>query len=313
MKVISVSRRTDIPAFYTPWFMNRLREGFAQAPNPYNPRQLSSLGLRPHQVACLVFWTKDPRPMLPRLADLDAQGYRYYFQVTVTGLPVPFEPAVPDPREVCLAMRQIAERIGSKRVIWRFDPILCSDQTPPERILATFEHLARTLRGTTGQVMISLARPYRQSPGALATGPFDQQMKMVDWDRLRPARAHEKLAPLIRPLVDIARGNGMQVFSCAEKIDLSSFGVTAGQCIDGSLIHELFGLRLNNVKDRGQRAECRCIPSLDIGAYGTCPHGCSYCYAGTDRALRAGQRHDPQGPMLIGSPEAVEQPQLSLF
>lgn len=311
MRIVSVSRRTDIPALYTSWFLNRIRAGYVQVRNPRNPRQLSTVSLLPHRVACLVFWTKDPRPMLPHLAELDARGFRYYFHVTLTGLPRLFEPGVPEAAESIAAIREISRRLGRNRVIWRFDPIILSDLTPDERIIETFAGLCGALRGHVGRVAVSFARYYRQVKVRVqqAAGGFEAE----DLAGRKPEEVSERVGPLAEALARRAAQSEMAIYACAEKIDLSPFGVQPGCCIDGGLIREIFGLSLAGGKDRGQRPECGCHPSVDIGAYGTCRHGCLYCYAGADRALAQGLRHDPDHPLLLRELFGEESRQTPLF
>jgi hypothetical protein len=305
MNVVSVSRRTDIPAFYSTWFMNRVRTGFAKVENAFNPRQVSTVPLAPDQVACFVFCTKDPRPLLPHLDELDRRGYHYLFQVTVTGLPQLFEPQVPAPREIVAAIREISRRIGPRAVVWRFDPIVISELTPPDRLVERFAELAAGLQGNVHRVIVSFMRPYRSATGRIGRSEARKAgVRFLDADEIMTTGG-----PLAARLREIAERNGMEIFSCAERADLAPFGVRPGACIDGSLIREIFGIALPGKKDQGQRPECGCIRSLDIGAYGTCPHRCLYCYASTDTRLRS-RRHDPDGEALLTPLFTPPQPEL---
>ena len=306
-RIISVSRRTDIPAFYSEWFINRLREGYALVPNPFNPSQVSTVLLDRAHVACFVFVTKDPRPMLPRLEELDRRGYNYLFQVTVTGLPRVFEPHVPETAEILAAMRELGERIGPERVIWRFDPLVISDASPVPERLARFRQMAGELRGSVRQVLFSFVRDYRQVRLRLARRTGLPQVSFVS------AREAAGSAPeLFAALAETAAQNGMELISCADSTDLSGFGIGKGRCIDAGLINRLFNLSLPLGKGIGQRTDCSCHASADLGMYGTCPHRCIYCYACTDANLDR-LRHDPRSPLLAGEappPAVKEQPAL---
>lgn len=297
MKIVSASRRTDIPAFYTPWLMNRLREGFARVPNPFNPRQIATVGLRPEEVGALVFWTRDPRPLLPHLDELDGRGYRYFFHVTLTGLPTQLEPGVPPAAEVLAAVRTLSRRLGPERIVWRFDPVILPPLVSAEATLNAFTRLAAELRGETGRVVISFARPYTRVRARLRR----HHMELPDLTGLPPAAARERTAPLAASLARMAGENGMEIYACAERIDLTACGIRPARCIDAGLLLHAFGLALPAGKDRGQRPDCGCLPSVDIGIYGTCRHGCLYCYAGGDRALAGGAVHDQRSPLLLGS------------
>lgn len=166
--IISASRRTDIPAFYTDWLLRRLRAQYCVVVNPFNPRQVTRVSLHPAEVEALAFWTRDARPLLPHLPELDARGYRYFFHYTLTGYPRVFEPRTPTLPEAVATMRRLAETIGPARVIWRYDPLLFSNLTPPAYHLEQFERLAAALHGSTHHVVISLLDHYRGAGGRLA-------------------------------------------------------------------------------------------------------------------------------------------------
>ncbi|BCR03037.1 hypothetical protein DESUT3_01060 [Desulfuromonas versatilis] len=312
-QIVSVSRRSDIPAFYADWFMNRIREGFAWVPNPFNPAQISAVSLHPQKVACLVFWTRDPRPLLAHLEELDRRGQRYYFQVTLTGLPDFLEPGVPRSAELVAAIRALSRRLGSERVIWRFDPIVLWEAASEERSIQSFARLAGALRGYVQRCVFSFAHYYRQVKTRLERAPDTTNLRFLDPGELSPKQAGLLKGRVGAALADEAAKNGMELFACAEKVDLRPFGIRSARCIDGELIRQLFGLELVQRKDPGQRPECGCLQSVDIGIYGSCRHGCLYCYAAVDRALAGGKAHDPRSPLLLGEAERRRDGQMSLF
>ena len=142
--IVSASRRTDIPNYYSDWFFNRLKAGYALVKNPMNAAQIRRVELSPEAVDCFVFWTKNPAPMLPRLEEL--RDYAFYFQFTLTGYGRDIEPGIPHKREVMLdVFRQLAGRVGKERVIWRYDPILITDRYTPEYHVRTFGEIAAAL------------------------------------------------------------------------------------------------------------------------------------------------------------------------
>ena len=304
--IISASRRTDIPAFYARWFMQRIAEGFVVVRNPRNALQFRRVELTPDRVEALVFWTRNPAPLLVGLDELDGLGHRYLFHYTITGYPRALESHVPD---LSTAIRQfcaLSDRIGPGRLAWRYDPILFSYLTPPGEHARHFAAIARQLAGKTQRVVISLLDLYAKSCRNLDAIPG-----LIYQD---PRQMPGELAVLLPELAAIAQQYGMTIHSCAEEPDLSSVGIQPGKCIDERWLNVEFGLQLVGRKDRTQRAACRCIPSVDIGQYNTCRHGCAYCYAtwSSSSAQRLLACHDPKSPLLIGGadevPDALRQP-----
>lgn len=284
--IISASRRTDLPAFYSQWFFQRLQEGYVLVRNPVNPRQVSRVSLAPEVVDGFVFWTKNPDPMLPWLDRLP--DCPYYFQVTLTPYGAEIERNLPSKREVILpAVRQLARRIGPERVIWRYDPVFLTDQYSAAFHQKAFSQLARALKGVTVRCIISFLDWY--SPMERRFG--SQRPQMIDEGQMQALAA---------AFGQTAAENGMRIFTCAETADLSGFGLEHGCCIDRELLEQIGGRSLDLGKDRGQRAACGCAMSIDIGAYDTCPGGCLYCYAdhGAGRTAQHLACFDPHSPLL---------------
>lgn len=283
--ILSVSRRTDVPAYYTEWFLNRLKEGYALVRSPASPRQVSRISLSPDVVDGIVFWTKDPRPLAPHLDRL--RDYPYYFQFTLTPYGQDIEPGLPD-KEIYLlpAFRALAEKLGPHRVIWRYDPVFFTSYWTPERHLEAFSAWAALLRGCTRQVVISFLDFY---PGVAA--------------KLQPLGLYPADAALQKRFAAataaIAWENGLQLTACAEET-LAACGIPAAACVDRRLLEQLCGYPLKLDKDKGQRPACGCAQSVDIGAYGTCRCGCLYCYAGGAKT-RAPAMGDNASPLLCGT------------
>ena len=286
--ILSVSRRTDIPNYYADWFFNRIREGFVCVRNPMNPHQISRIDLDPEVVDCIVFWTKNPEPMLGRLEEL--AGYPYYFQFTLTGYGQDIEPGVPHKKEKMLAVfRQLSEQIGAERVIWRYDPILFNNRYTAEYHLKAFTQIAQALCGYTERCVISFVDEYAKTRRNMAT------LGMV-----QPAA--EELAVFAGKLSGIARSFGMEMGSCAEELDLEAYGIVHNSCIDRGLIEKITGYRMGGVRDKNQRPACGCLESVDIGTYNTCRNGCLYCYANfsEEQVRRLCGAYDPLSPLLCG-------------
>lgn len=271
--IISASRRTDIPAFYTPWLMKRIRQGECQVVNPYRQDQIKSVSLLPGDVDVIVFWTRHVIPLLPFLDELDLRGFRYYFQYTLTHYPHRLEPGTPSLEAALGSFKALAQKIGKERVVWRYDPIYLSKSTSLNFHRQNFRALARSLRGYAQRCVVSLFDDYTKSRSRLSRNPELAPLgESSDESRLI-------LNILMPELVEIAADNQFEMVSCAEKVDLLSYGIQPGKCVDDDLIRRLFGLELNYRKDPGQRPACQCMPSQDIGRYDTCPFGCQYCYA----------------------------------
>lgn len=283
--ILSVSRRTDIPAFYSDWFFERIKEGFVCVRNPMNAHQVSRVSLSPDVVDCIVFWTKNARPMLARLDELDK--YKYYFQFTINDYGKEVEPNVPPLEERLDTFIKLSEKIGKERVIWRYDPIVFTSEYTPARHLQSFAKIAERLRGSTEKVVFSLVDVY--------ISKNNSNLLKIGYRKPSP----EELDDFLQKLANIAKQNGLVIASCAEQISDEKFGIKHNSCIDDALIERIIGAKLN-VKPDGQREYCQCVKCDDIGSYDTCPHGCVYCYANYRPKVVAEKLalYDPKSPLL---------------
>lgn len=283
--ILSVSRRTDIPNHYSDWFFHRLREGFACVRNPANPRQVSRISLSPDVVDCVVFWSKNPEPMLTRLSELNR--YPYYVQFTLNGYGSEIEPGLPNKQRLVDTFQRLSKTIGPDRVVWRYDPILLSPRYTPDYHASAFQEMAEQLRGYTKTAVVSFLDLYPKIERSL------EQRK------IRVPEQNE-VERLVAAISRIAEKNGMKVQACAERADLRPYGIARGSCIDRRLIETLLGAPLAAKKDKNQRKECGCLESIDIGSYNTCLNGCLYCYASSspNAAADGVRRYDPLSPLL---------------
>jgi DNA repair photolyase len=311
--IISASRRTDIPALYSEWFLKRINEGFVVTQNPFNANQLTKLKLSPDVVDAFVFWTKNAEPMIGRISELDKKGFIYYFQFTLTPYGKDVEPGLPDKTDLLATFKKLSTKIGRERVIWRYDPILVSEKYPISWHEQSFAEYAEFLKNYTEKVVISfLDMDYNNT-------------KKIEKIGIRDATTEEK-NQLAEIFSSIAHDKGIAVATCAEDIDLEKYGIVHGRCIDDELIARLCGVPLNTKKDKNQRGICGCVASADVGVYNTCSHSCVYCYANfTKSTIAANQsKHDPKSPLLIGQCDAsvldfkkdqktLRKKQLSLF
>jgi hypothetical protein len=304
--IISASRRTDIPAFYNEWFMNRVRDGFCTVPNPFNSRQIARVSLDPEDVDAIVFWTRNPLPLMSSLEELDQRGFCYYFHFTLLGYPRFLDQNVPSFNNFIENFRALSGAIGADRVIWRYDPIVITPRTGISFHLENFERIADSLKDHTNKCVISLVDMYRKSKRRL--GELANSGEQVIE---HGALDDNQFDSLMRGIAGLGKKYGLTVSSCAESIDLTSFGINPGRCIDHVLLQDEFNIRVPARKDPGQRDICACVVSKDIGMYDSCLYGCQYCYA-TSSISRARDNfvaHDPSSPSLLGWHEADQVPQ----
>lgn len=318
--IISASRSTDIPAFYSDWFMRRWREGYVRWTNPFNQKD-QYISFAKARVA--VFWTKNPRPMLRYVPVLDDLGINYYFTFTVNDYEQEgLEPNVPKLAERIDTFRQLSEALGKARVIWRYDPLLLTKQLTVDRLLEKVAQVGETLHDYTEKLVFSFAdvAVYDKVKRNLAAKGFGDAREF----------SPEEMAAFAQGLAAMNRDWGLTLATCGEEVDLSAYGVIHNKCIDDELMIRLFfhdkalmdflgykepelnlfsgltpadaGPRLD-LKDKGQRRACGCIVSKDIGQYNTCMHLCAYCYANTsEKVVRANcvMRRSYSGEAILG-------------
>ena len=291
--IISASRRTDLPAFYARWFVNRLRAGFCEVKNPFNAAQIARVSLAPADVSAMVFWTRDPRPLLPHLPEILAMGHQPFFLYTLMDNPRAIDPKCPGPDTSLATFAALADSLPG-RVTWRYDPVVLTEATPADWHRRTFERLAAALAGRTDRVMVSLMEPYRKIARRMAA-LAESGCALLPPD---PASATR----LLVDLKDMAAARGMTLYTCSQPESFEAAGLPAGRCIDPAWMAAHLGAPLPIDRDPFQRGRCGCAPSKDIGAYDTCQFGCAYCYATSSftRARSALARHDPDAAGLGG-------------
>ena len=310
--ILSVSRRTDIPNYYSDWFINRIKEGFLYVRNQINIHQISKINLSPEVVDCIVFWTKNPENMIERLDELNR--YKYYFQFTLTGYGKDIEPNIPDKRSVLIStFKNLSDKIGKDKVIWRYDPILLSSKYTMEYHLKAFEEISGNLAGFTEKVIISFMDSYAKTQRNTAGLNIGQI-------------TNEDMYNLAGKMAQIAEKHQLKIETCAEQIDLQDIGIQHGSCIDKKLIEKILGCKLKVGKDKNQREECGCYESVEVGTYNTCSNGCKYCYANysDEKVKESIKLYNPHSPLLCGtigdndkitdrSVKSLKDTQISLF
>lgn len=329
--IISASRSTDIPAFYAKWLFNRLVKGYCTWYNPFNINQKMYISFERCRV--IVFWTKNPEPIVPYLPELDKRGIHYYFQVTLNDYEYEgFEPNVPSLAKRIETFKQLSSLIGKERVIWRFDPMIVTPQLTPRMLLTKIWHIGNELKGYTDKLVFSFVdvKAYRKVKNNLVKETPYYTKENVEQAEMTEAQRTEIVEGLVK-LREIWKQDGwdLEMATCAEEVDLDKYGILHNRCIDGELMKRIFAddkelvyylhtlkwpekdmfgeippipPKSKNVKDTGQRKICGCMVSKDIGMYNTCRHFCVYCYANTSKeaVLRNKDKHNDESESIIG-------------
>ncbi|MBN1151146.1 DUF1848 domain-containing protein [candidate division WOR-3 bacterium] len=262
--IISASRRTDIPAFHGDWLFNRIREGFINVKNPRNSKQFRHVSLSYDSVDGIVFWTKNPRRFISHLEEL--KNYNYYFQFTLNSYGKEIEPGVPPYSLRIDDFKRLSDKIGPEKNVLRIDPVIITEKYTVGWHIESFEKTVFLLQNYTERIVFSFVDIYRKNA---------QKLDSVGAVEI----GEDQMSQIALNFGNICKIAGLEVFTCAESMDLSSFGVRKGKCVDARLLERISGKTISSKKDRSQREQCLCDESVDIGAYSTCPAGCIYCYA----------------------------------
>ncbi len=283
--IINASARTDIPAYFTEWLLNRIKEGYVYVRNPYYPTQITKYLLNTDVVDSIVFCTKNPQPILPYLDEL--KKFHPYFFVTITPYDKIIEPQVPDYRDVVISFIELSKRLGKESVSLRYDPIFINDYYSIDKHIQCFEDILKEVKGYTNECIISFIDLYQKTKRNF---PNIKEVTLSQQKEIALAFSC------------IAKKYDIHLKTCAEKVDLSEYGIIQEGCITQSVLSRVIKTPLIDIKDKPTRQECRCYPNRDIGEYNTCMHGCLYCYANEDkkRVMIQYRNHDPLSPLLIG-------------
>lgn len=329
--IVSASRSTDIPAFYAKWFVDRLAAGYAVWYNPFNQQPMK---ISFEKTKVVVFWTKNPAPLIPYLHELDERGIHYYFLFTLNDYEAEnFEPNVPALEERVETFKRLSALIGKERVIWRFDPIIMTSHLQPRDILKKVWKIGNLIKDCSEKLVFSFVdvKSYRKVQNNLIKDTDSFTRETIDLAEPNDEQIREIVEGLakLREHWKIEDGWTLTLATCAEKIDLEEYGVEHNKCIDGDLMERLFAddkelvyylrtgklpepdlfggipelpLESKNLKDKGQRKLCGCMISKDIGMYNTCRHLCAYCYANTSRnvVMSNKDKHSDESESIIG-------------
>ncbi len=282
--IISASRRTDIPAFYTDWFIERLYSGFLFVRNPYSSK-ISRVSLASSDIHSIVFWSKNFTPLLEKLERIERVTKNLFFHHTITGAPKELEPHTPERTEALKDLVYLSKKFSPEHVVWRFDPVVVTNRYPLEHYEEVFSDCAARLKGSVRTCYVSFVHPYKK---------VLENFKRHSKERIIEVPDHEKRA-FAEKLAAVAERSGIKIFTCCNDVLLSE-KIGKGSCINGARLSKLFNDRSAPIEPRPTRKGCACTGSIDIGSYNTCPHGCLYCYANSDRkgAVKACKEHRPE-------------------
>lgn len=285
--ILFASGRCDIPAFYSEWFFNRMKEGFVDVRNPFNEHQISRIPLNAYDVDMVAFCTKNPLPMLPRLAEM--KDIPYVFHITITPYHHDIESHVVDKKQVIEAVKKLVKEIGSTRVFVRYDPILFTPKYTVAYHATAFERLCQELYGYVDQYIISYVDEYKNTKANMA------KMKLLPMQDIWVRESAKAIGV-------IAQANKVHVQTCAEAYNLQEYGIYNEPCFSNESMSKLLGRPYQGTPGASVRKECSCLPTVDIGDYNCCAHGCGYCYANYDeqQVLQRMKLHDPTSSVLIG-------------
>lgn len=283
--ILNTGLRTDIPGFFSEWFYNRIDEGFVYVRNPYAKNQIYSYRLDPELIDCIIFTTKNPRPMFRNLEKIDK--FNQYWHITITPYGKEIEPNVPPVDEVIDSFIFLSERLGKEKVTLRYDPIFISEKYTLEKHIESFDYILDSLSDYTTEAIISFIDLYEKTKRN-----FPNAKEVTQDERLRIGEEFAK----------IGEKYSIKVKTCAEGTELERFGIDSSGCMTKEVIEKAINKNLDIPKQKARNGECYCLLNNDIGEYNTCNHGCLYCYANSNKRLvkRNLKLHDPKSPILIG-------------
>ena len=283
--ILNTGLRTDIPGFFSEWFYNRIEEGFVYVRNPYVKNQIYSYRLDPELIDCIIFCTKNPKPMFENLEKIDK--FNQYWHITITPYEKEIEPNVPPINDVLESFKYLSKKLGKENVTLRYDPIFINEKYTLEKHIESFEYIINSLSGYTTEAIISFIDLYEKTKRN-----FPKAIEVTKDERLK----------LGKEFAQIGKKNNITIKTCVEGSELDKFGIDSSGCMTKEVIERAINKNLNVPKQKARNGECYCLLNNDIGEYNTCDHGCLYCYANSNKRLvkRNLKLHDPKSPILIG-------------
>ena len=283
--ILNTGLRTDIPGFFSEWFYNRIEDGFVYVRNPYAKNQIYSYRLDPELIDCIIFCTKNPKPMFENLEKIDK--FNQYWHITITPYEKEIEPNIPPMNDVLESFKYLSKKLGKENVTLRYDPIFINEKYTLEKHIESFEYIINSLSGYTTEAIISFIDLYEKTKRN-----FPKAREVTKDERLKIGKEFAR----------IGNENNIRIKTCVEGTELDKFGIDSSGCMTKEVIERAINKNLNIPKQKARNGECYCLLNNDIGEYNTCGHGCLYCYANSNKRLvkRNLKLHDPKSPILIG-------------
>ena len=283
--ILNTGLRTDIPGFFSEWFYNRIEEGFVYVRNPYVKNQIYSYRLDPELIDCIIFCTKNPKPMFENLEKIDK--FNQYWHITITPYEKEIEPNIPPMNDVLESFKYLSKKLGKENVTLRYDPIFINEKYTLEKHIESFEYIINSLSDYTTEAIISFIDLYEKTKRN-----FPKAKEVTKDERLKIGKEFAR----------IGNENNIRIKTCVEGTELDKFGIDSSGCMTKEVIERAINKNLNIPKQKARNGECYCLLNNDIGEYNTCGHGCLYCYANSNKRLvkRNLKLHDPKSPILIG-------------
>lgn len=284
--ILMISGRCDIPAFYSEWFFQRIKEGFVDVRNPFNERQISRIYLNEKNIEGACFCTKNPIPMLDRLDEIP---FPYYYHITITPYQNDIEPNVMNKTKIMEAIKTMSKKIGKEKVFIRYDPIVLTSTYTLDYHERAFNRLCAQLQGNIAGIVISFVDDYKN---------LRKHQKETNIKELN----QQQMMDVAKRIGPIGKKYNIPIQTCAEQIDLSSYDISNTPCFDKVTMEKIFKRQITVTSQKGVRNNCDCLPTVDIGDYNCCSHHCKYCYANYDeqQIQQRMKLHDPKSSVLIG-------------
>ena len=284
--IIHVGGRTDIVNYYTPWLLNRLREGYAYSRNPFARENVYKLSLKPEDVDCLLFCSKNYPPILKHIDGID-EKYNILCNYTITAYGRDVEPKVPTINQSIKTLGRLSDIVGRNKILWRYDPILLTEKYTVEKHLEMFEYMAEKISPLVYRCIFSFVDMYKK---------VEENMSEII-----PLTEEDKVK-LLKGIGEISERYNIYTQSCATNESYEKYGIHAAGCTTREILEQAHNVVYKNVKGTGIRDNCHCIPSRDIGAYNSCLSECKYCYANRKPEIPKNviKLHDEKSPLLLG-------------
>ena len=284
--IINVGGRTDIVNYYTPWLLNRLEEGYAYSRNPFARENVYKLSLKPEDVDCLLFCSKNYKPILKHIGDID-EKYNILCNYTITAYGKDIEPKVPSINQSIKTLKRLSDIVGVNKILWRYDPILLTEKYTVEKHLETFEYMAEKISPLVYRCIFSFVDMYKK-----VEENMPEIIPFTDEDKVK----------LLKGIGEISKKYNLYTQTCATNESYERYGIHAAGCTTREILEQAHNVVYKNVKGTGIRENCQCIPSRDIGAYNSCLSECKYCYANRkpDIPKKVIKMHNEKSPLLLG-------------